>query len=325
MAMARLTDIQDLMFPIEECGVLVDASDGVRPVPGRKAILNARTRDVLGIVGRDYRIVTNEQALDWAMECCRAAFPETKPVEWEVSAADAPGTAGHCYIDLEHRSGAIDFSLVPGDDKPEAYGPFVRVTNSYNGLRALAFDVGFLRKVCRNGLILRESLVRFSFAHSRQDIGSVIRFDVPAERLTAAKASFASFLETLRAQAVANDDFFPLVAAALSIRAPDPTADARTAHQWKALVAHLRDLQGRYTSELGQTAYAVLNVITDFASRPPTSELVRRDRHSLQRLAGAWVAEVSRRCRQRGFRLADMLAPTQPAPQVIGGRIARAA
>jgi hypothetical protein len=314
------------MFPIEECGVLVDASDGVRPVPGRKAILNAKTRDVLGIVSRDYRIVTNEQALGWAMECCGAAFPETKPVEWEVSAADAPGTAGHCYIDLEHRSGAIDFSLAPGADKPEAYGPFVRVTNSYNGLRALAFDVGFLRKVCKNGLILRESLVRFSFAHSRQDIGSVIRFDVPKAPLAAAKASFGAFLQTLREQAVANDHFFPLVVAALSIRAPDPSeADARTAHQWEALAAHVRDLQGRYTSDLGQNAYAVLNVITDFASQPPTSELVRRERHSLQRLAGAWVAEVSRRCRQPGFRLAEMLVPAQPGPQVIGGRMARAA
>ena len=30
---------------------------------------------------------------------------------------------------------------------------FIRLTNSYNGLRAPAFDIGFHRKVCKNGLI----------------------------------------------------------------------------------------------------------------------------------------------------------------------------
>jgi hypothetical protein len=52
-------------------------------------------------------------------------------------------TAGHCFIDLVHNSAALDFTGVPVQGRPEAFGPFIRVTNSYNGLRALAFNIGF--------------------------------------------------------------------------------------------------------------------------------------------------------------------------------------
>jgi len=156
--MPRLTQVDDVLFPVEEHPVFVSVptESGERrlSVPEKKAIVNKKTNRVLGVVSRGYRLVTNREALDWAYQCCQTAFPETKPGEWEVKATDAPGTAGHCFIDLVHNSAALDFQFVPAKDRPDAFGPFIRVTNSYNGLRALAFDIGFLRKVCKNGLIL---------------------------------------------------------------------------------------------------------------------------------------------------------------------------
>jgi Domain of unknown function (DUF932) len=104
-------------------------------------------------------------------ECCRKVFPDTKDTEWEVKTSDGPATGGHCFIDLAHNSTALDFSIVPAQDPPDVFGPFIRVTNSYNGLRALAFDIGFLRKVCKNGLILPDTIIRFKFSHLRRDIG----------------------------------------------------------------------------------------------------------------------------------------------------------
>ena len=82
-------------------------------------------------------------------KCCRTVFPETQPSEWQVKDTDAPGMGGHCFIDLVHNSTALDFRFVPANDRPDAFGPFIRVANSYKGLRALAFDIGFYRKVCR--------------------------------------------------------------------------------------------------------------------------------------------------------------------------------
>ena len=94
--MPRLTQIDDVLFPVEEHPVFVSVrtESGERrlSVPDKKAIVNTKTSRVLGVVSRGYRLVTNHQALDWAYQCCQAVFPETKPGEWEVKASDAPGT-----------------------------------------------------------------------------------------------------------------------------------------------------------------------------------------------------------------------------------------
>ena len=311
--MPRLTQLDDVLFPVETRPVFAadngDASGKLLPVPDRKAIVDTQQRRVLGIVSREYRLVSNREALGWAYQCCRKVFPETKDTEWEVKATDAPATAGHCFIDLVHNSTALDFSVVPAQSRPEVFGPFIRVTNSYNGLRALAFDIGFLRKVCTNGLILPDTIIRFKFTHMRRDIKETISFDVSHERLEKLKTSFGSYLDALRACPVRSDQFTAFARAVLSIRVPeDSERNSREAADWASLTAHLTALCDRYARDLGENAYAVLNVITEFASHPPSNRYVQRERHSLQRLAGTWVSAFAQRCRQPAFDLTAYLA-----------------
>lgn len=310
--MPRLTQLNEVLFPVEEHPVFVSFRDtGSRrrlPVPDKKALVNCRNGRVLGIVSRDYRLVTNQEALKYALVCCRIAFPETRPVEWEVQVTDAPATGGHCYIDLVHNSTALDLTFVPADARPEAFGPFIRVINSYNGLRALAFDIGFFRKVCKNGLIVRDSIIRFKFIHSQRDIGAGISFEVDQQRLAGFRTCFANRLGALRGCEVPREVFEPFVRGVLLIRKPVPLIpDTREAEAWAALSAHLHELSDRYANELGENAYAVLNAVTDFASRPLNNRCAHRDRHSLQQLAGAWLSTFSRICREPGFVLSGYL------------------
>jgi len=311
--MPRLTNLNDVLFPVEEHPVFVSmkgkAGERRLAVPDKKAIVNCENARVLGIVSRDYRLVSNREALDWAFDCCRTVFPETQPAEWEVKAADAPGTGGHCFIDLAHNSTALDFKFVPAMDRPEAYGPFIRVTNSYNRVRALAFDIGFYRKVCTNGLIVPDSIIQFKFTHLSRDIGETIEFEVAHEKLTKFKASFGSYLGALRDCAVPRNQFGPLLWAVLSLQELDDELEpgSRAAGEWDALTAHVRELFDRYAEELGENAYAVFNAVTDFASHPPANRYLGRERHSLQRLAGSWVSEFSQECRKPGFRLHEYL------------------
>ncbi len=325
-----MTQLDDVLFPVEEHPVFVGIrnKDGERrlTVPDKKALVNHDTGRVLGVVSRGYRLVSNREALDWAYLCCRTAFPDTQPVECRVEVADAPATSGHCHIDLVHNSTTLDLSFVPAADKPDAFGPFVRVTNSYNGLRALAFDIGFHRKVCQNGLILPGSIVRFKFIHRDQDIRGAIAFEVNQERLKTVRTSFRGYLAALRSCEVPREDFERFVCAVLLIRKPkllDP--ESRDAEAWGALCAHLGGLSKRYAGELGKNAYAVLNVITDFASRPPDNRCLHHDRHSLQRLAGAWLSTFSKACRLPGFRLSKYLeefACAKAAPPSLPAGIA---
>lgn len=306
--MPRLTNLNDVLFPVAEHPVFVSMpnGDGERrvSVPEKKAIVNMARNRVLGIVSRDYRLVSNREALDWAYQCCRTVFPETQPAEWDVNATDAPSTGGHCIIDLKHNSTALDFTFVPPHQRPEAFGPFIRVTNSYNGLRALGFDIGFYRKICKNGLIIPDSIIQFKFTHLRRDLGETITFDVARDRLANVKSSFREYLGALSDCSVAHADFVPMLMAVMRIKEPVPIESESTeAAEWAALDGHIHEIADRYFHELGDNAYAVFNTITDFASHPPTNRLLHRDRHSLQRRAGLWLTDFSSKCRQSDFDL----------------------
>ncbi len=320
--MPRLTKLDDVLFPVEEhpvfVSVLANGSERRLPVPDKKAIVNRTNQRVLGIVSRGYRLVSNREALDMAHQCCRTVFPETKPGEWEASATDAPSTAGYCHIDLAHNSAALDFSVVPPAERPDVFGPFIRVTNSYNGLRALAFDIGFYRKICKNGMIIPDTIIRFKFSHLRRDIGETIQFEIAKDKLAKFKTAFTDSLAGLRACAVSRPQFDPLIRGVLSLRPPQPLKpDTREADDWKTLGGHLDEMTDRYAGELGENAYAAFNAITEFASHPPENRCVHRDRHSLQRLAGSWLTSFSTECRKPGFRLDGYLvelAKPKPAP-----------
>ncbi len=242
--MPRLNKLDDVLFPVEEHAVFVSVTNGEPEkrlsVPDKKAIVNTKSKRVVGIVSRGYRLVTNEQALEWAFQCCRTVFPETQIGEWDVQVTDAPSTGGHCFIDILHNTTALDFSVVVPNERPDAFGPFIRVTNSYNGLRALAFDIGFYRKVCKNGMILPDTIISFKFAHLRRDLGEEIQFEVSNKRLADAKASFSKYLDTLRDCKVSRANFEPMLSVALLLRVPtDLKPDTREAEQCTDLERHL--------------------------------------------------------------------------------------
>lgn len=310
--MPRLTNLNDVLFPVEEHPVfasIADPSGEMRvAVPDKKAIFNPIKRRVLGVVSRGYRLVSNTEALDMAHRCCRAVFPETEPGEWGVNATDAPSTGGYCHIDLVHNTTALDFSFVEEARRPQAFGPFIRVTNSYNGLRALAFDIGFYRKVCKNGMIAPDTIIRFKFTHAQRDIGETIQFDIAKDKLAKFKTIFTDSLASLRDCAVPRAQFDPLIRGVLLLRPPQPLEpNTREADDWRKLGADLAEMSTRYADELGENAYAAFNAITEFASHPPENRCVHRDRHSFQRLAGSWLTSFNEACRKPGFSVAGHL------------------
>src|SRR5258705_13272475 len=152
----RLSQLEEVLFPVEQHPVFVVVRDesGERRLPARdkKAIVNVASQRVLGIVSREYRLVTNPEALEWAYQCCRSVFPNTNAAEWDVNATDAPSTGGYCRIDLTHRTAALDFGDVRPGQRPEAFGPVSRGTNRYNGVPALAFAIGIYPNVRSHGL-----------------------------------------------------------------------------------------------------------------------------------------------------------------------------
>lgn len=322
--MPRLNHLEDILFPVELRPVFafVGCSREQRRVriPGKRAVVNMANHRAVGVVSSGYRLVTNREAVDAARQCCREVFPETQPSEWQVNAVDAPSTGGYCHIDLVHNTSALDFEyLLVGErpDVPEVFGPFIRVTNSYNGQRALAFSIGFFRKICKNGMVGSEVIIHFRFNHSRSDLGEGIKFQVEYDRLSKMKNSFLECFQALRDCPVSRPHFESLIQGVLLLKGPkELKPETREAAEWLGLQQHLKDLSERYARDQGENAYAVLNGITEFASHPPENQHVRRDKHSFQRLAGEWVTTFTKQCRQPSFSIdayLEELAKDSPA------------
>ena len=177
-----------------------------------------------------------------------------------------------------------------------------RVANSYNRKRALGFNIGFMRKVCSNGMIVPQSSISFSLDHNTKRIRERIEFQTSSTRFTSMQTKFIEFLAPLQRCEVPAEFFRPIALFALRVPIPEKPSK-REQGAWDQFDSHIKSLSEGYTDQVGGNAYALLNVISDLASKPPETVMRRRERHSLQRLAGAWLAEFSSECKKDSFDL----------------------
>ncbi len=311
-----IKDVDDLLFPIEECPVYAEqiTHHGTRRinVRNKRALVNANTSSVLGVVSHNYQLVTNREALAMAYDCCNSLFPETSDSEWNVTSIQAPTTMSFCHIDLTHITTSLDFPLKLGHRMIDSYGPFIRMTNSYNTARALTFQIGFHRKICSNGLIMPDSIITFRFSHLRNALRTNPSFIFEPERLAKMRASLVQNINILEGYSIPRNRFQELIQIIIGIRRPkNAQKDQCVANDWSQLVKHIDIVAQRYIDELGENAYAALNTATDLASHPPENRCIFRTRHSLQQQAGLWMGNFSKACRNPEFTLDEYIRENQ--------------
>ena len=289
--------LQAVLFPVQEVDVYAETEPG-RPekIPHKKALINTHTRRVLSVVSNAYRLVLNQDALRLAETCCIAAFPNTAPINWRVFSVEAPRTGGRCRIDLVHKGEIPAYDWSFSKVAQDRHDPFVRVTNSYHGTRRLAIHFGLVRFRCTNGIVVWDSSIRLSFTHDETDIERRIEREID-------EAKFKNIIENFRRQAlvlhavdIPRGSLCPVILSALRIRKPEDLPSDRQA-DWKWLEREIDRIVEKYVNEFGLNGEALLNSITEIATRPPASghrySFIHRERHDLQRLAGIWLAEFS--------------------------------
>lgn len=320
-----------VMFPVHKVDVYAETETGRRDrIPGKKAVINTDSRKVLSVVSDRYRVLPNSEALKLARRCCITAFPNTAQADWRVFSIEAPQTGGYCRIDLEHSGETLSYDWAFSDEVQDRWRPFVRMTNSYNHTRVFSLSFGFIRWACENGMIDWRSSISVSFTHDTKDIEKRIEREIDEAKFRQVQGDFRAFLAPLVEIPIPRDRFWPVIQSVLVIRKPKKMPVDRCL-AWKALEQQIRQTAFNYADELGDTAYALMNAITDVATRPPgpvcghcldrhephTREheglpndpwrrpyrFIRRERHTLQRLAAMWVAEFGRSLRQRDFDL----------------------
>ena len=317
--MPRITNAEELFFDVETRPIFTrtaDSSSGAEiAIPNRMSVLNRRTNEVLGVVSKDYRLVTNQEACAYARKCAQAVFEDTTEDEWEIFAVDAPQSGIYCHVDLRHRTGKLDFGYVmvgTREHVPDTYGPYIRVTNSYNAQRALKFTIGCYRKICANGMTAPGDIISFSFAHTRDKIQSEISFVVDHDRVREMQQEFKHAFDALRRYEFDRERGKKLVQAILAIRMPrnakEDESNFNAFHRdWFRLEGYINSLYRKYAEKLGDNAYSALQTATEFASHPLQNLCLRKDKNTLQRLAGEWMVEFQRECEKQAFVLSDYL------------------
>jgi hypothetical protein len=310
--------IADLLFEVDQ--VPVEAVIGINGhthrvlIPGKKALINQTSGRILGVVSRDYRVVTNQEAVGLAREACGIAFPGISPLEWEAKRASAPLSLSFAHIDLMHRTHVLNYwdNEIKKDDP---FTPFLRVTNSFNGARSLRFDIGFMRKHCSNGVIFEEEVATIRASHSAEALAQ-LKIEIKSHSLPKMWEGFSQFLNRIRS--IKMDTAQSTLALNTVLHLPDPKPDDKPAR-----VEGLKDLStdfthrlSRYRTELGPNAYAVFNTLTDIAARPPENPLFQKSRDTLEKRSGRWLKELAQQSPTTGFDLNAWL----PAWEA-GGRI----
>ena len=258
-----------VMFPVRAVNVFAETEPGRRDrIPDKKAVINTDSRRVFSVVSDRYSVLPNRVAEKLARRCCITAFPNTAPADWRIFSVEAPLSGGHCRIDLEHPGKVLAYDWAFSDEVQDEWRPFVRVTNSYNHTRVFSLHFGFIRGACENGLVDWHSSIRVSLAHDTKDIERAIEEEIDEAKFDKMRQQLQSLLDPLVETTISRDRFRAVIQSVLQIRKPrDMPSDRRLA--WGALTQQMDSTADRYIQEFGETAYALLNAITDLATRPP--------------------------------------------------------
>ncbi len=260
-------ELSNVMFEVEQLPVVAKlniflSDDREINIPDYKALYNKRDRQLLSVVTNNYHLVSNKQAYEIGEKVFFKLFPAIDPKDLIPFKVIATKKLTSCHIDLIHKE------LNLNKWKQDAWLPFLRISNSYNRTIALSFEIGFVRKLCSNGFIFDKESIKVKYAHTKGTIPFDISVD--ASKLKKYEIDFVEHLNNLSRFYVDPEHVFPLVLSALNLRFNFNHSNQQQLQKEKERYLRTKmiiaDLTDAYFNELKPTAYAVLNIITDFVS-----------------------------------------------------------
>ena len=286
-----------------------------------KAILDLERRRPLSVVSSEYRLVTNKKALEFIAPVASRFFGGNGIRDFECFNILCPKTRSYCRVDLTRRE-SCEFTI--NGDK---YIAFIRISNSYNRFCRLTMTIGFCRWICLNGCIFGEHSYTFSVTHNDRRLTDSAFIDKIASEamkkvgsLADTKREFIDAASVLLGIAMTREQMRALFCLVNGIKLDEDGARTLTDEKREHLVAINNRLSGlidSYSSELGPSAYAAFNVLTDWASYPSgnSDAVVSPGR---QQRVGEWLEEFSIMARRGGFNLNAYLETSLKSQEVLG-------
>ena len=310
--MEQRTELTDILFPVVFKEIFYDdrglGGRGSVHIPQSRALVNRKTGQTLGIVGKGYRLVTNEEALEFGKQAFRQLFSVVDLTDMEVFNVIAPQSGYYCHIDLVHKNYRIEAF------KKETYWPYIRITNSYNRSKALRFDLGFLRGICTNGVIFEHAAIKFKFPHTKS-LGCQIKFDIDSSKIKRLETEFTNYMTGLDKYLVPRSLAPPLMCKALGLQFKINVENEKRRRAEQDRLAEFKatadELIAKYYKDLGGNAYAVFDAVTEYASVPSKANGHAIGVNSLQTRTGKWIRDFAAAI-QQSLQLEDYVSDAMP-------------
>ena len=302
-------------FPVELRPVYVgpETAHGLIKAPRHRAVFDLEADSVLSVVTSNYGLVTNAEAFGLAEKIMKRVFQMTSLDDMVCFNVAMPATRSFCHIDLIRKGQAFQ----PWEK--DSWTAFLRVTNSYNRTRLLRYELGFCRWICKNGIIFGKKSIVFSYVHTRQGLELAEKLTANLDSVRKLELELVESLHQLKRYHVPEKEMLPVLCRAFNTKVSDDVREKkRAAQNLVALRNQVHTLTQSYFSELGQNAYAALNVLTDYASRPEGVFFSQAGSiHRLQQRAGSWMEEFIENIEKRQFSFDRYLAAYRKTAAIL--------
>lgn len=304
----RSPDLNEILYPVElrevyQQNIRPDGRVTMHPVKGSRALVNTETERTISVVSSDYRLVTNQEALDLGIKAFEQLFDMLDSSKMRIFNVITPRSKAYCHIDLIHES----YNVNVWDQ--ETYLPYIRVTNSYNRYRALSFDIGFVRELCSNGMIFDKESIAFQYHHTERSLKLGVNFRTGYGKLKRLEEQFIADVTHLREIEVPFRFALAILCRALKIRFHLHSGDSkkmrRAERRFNYFCEETYPIIERYYKQFGENAYALFNAMTEYASSNIPRLTNAHTTDTLQRRAGDWMRSFLVESEQGSFDLGE--------------------
>ena len=227
--------------------------------PNHLAVVNQSSGQIISIVSNKYKLISNKEAIEMGKRIFTQLYPEVNTDELIPYKVVAPFSKGSAHIDLIHKD--VNFKVWD----QETWLPFLRTSNSYNRSYALAFEIGFARKLCSNGVLFNKKSLKLKYVHNKSNKIELLN---DTSQIKTTSERFIGQCNSLRQFEMPKQLFIPLVLQVfnISLKMPDKNQITKRLKYLQNLFGLITVLTERYYTDLGPNAYAAFNVMTDLVS-----------------------------------------------------------
>jgi hypothetical protein len=151
-------------------------------------------------------------------------------------------------------------------------------------------------------MIFGERSITFRYRHTNTEISRTVEFKTNFGDLKKLETDFIEQLKNLKRYHVPSKIMLPLVCKVFAVNVSEEVSEQlKRVNQLRDLRNKVELLTYKYFDEMGENAYAALNVITDLATRPVSYISPAAVVDQLQRRSGKWVDDFINRIRRDDF------------------------